>query len=74
MRCPHCEKTTPEKGYCCERAELDTLRTVTDEVIRHLDQEVDVTSIGALDVAEAVEHARNRLVAVRRPNLRARVA
>jgi hypothetical protein len=60
MRCPHCQNTRPEKGYCCEKAELEVLRTVMDEVARHLHSEV--TTASAIGVEkESVAHARDRL-------------
>lgn len=66
MRCTHCHKNQPSRGYCCEKAELETLRAVMDEVSTHLDSEVvSAKSIGALDVVESVQHASGRLRAAR---------
>ncbi|APU88998.1 hypothetical protein Rctr197k_204 [Virus Rctr197k] len=66
MRCPHCQKPVPERGYCCEKRELEALREVVDEVTLHLDSEIIAArSMGALDVVEPVAHATERLKRVR---------
>jgi hypothetical protein len=59
MKCQFCKSTRPATGYCCEQAELETLRVVADEVIRMLDSEV--VSMGNLDVAQTMSEATNRL-------------
>lgn len=62
MICPHCSKPVPEKGYCCERLELETLRAVADDVASYLDTEVVAAqSIGAIDAVEPITHASARL-------------
>jgi hypothetical protein len=61
MRCQYCQHDTPARGYCCERAELETLRAVVDEVSRHLEAEVSAQTMGALDVAESLVHVTERL-------------
>ncbi len=61
MLCAHCQKRVPEKGYCCEKAELDTLRTVVDEAARTLDAECAELSIGAADIADNLRHLRHQL-------------
>lgn len=63
MRCRHCEKTVPSKGYCCEKAELEMLRAVVDEATRNLDAEVQATGMD-LDM-RPFEHVRDRLKSVR---------
>jgi len=66
MLCTHCHKPVPEKGYCCERLELETLRAVTDEVASYLDSEVvSAQSIGTIDAVEPIAHASQRLKTAR---------
>ena len=66
MKCSYCQERIPEKGYCCERAELETLRVVTDEVARMLDMESEeARTIGALDAVEALTLASRRLRSAR---------
>jgi hypothetical protein len=62
MRCQFCHNTVPSKGYCCDRQELETLRSVADEVVQHLNSEVvETASIGSLEALEPVAHAVKRL-------------
>lgn len=63
MLCPYCKKLEPDRGYCCEKAELEVLRTVADEAIRTLDAEAK--TIGAIDIQDSLEHVTQRLRAAR---------
>lgn len=60
--CSHCLTVMPDLGFCCERAELDALRSVTAEVAHILDSEiVSAQSIGASDVVDTIQYASKRL-------------
>ena len=66
--CSFCNKASPKDAFCCERAELEALRSVVDETSRILDSEVVMAqSVGSRDAVEPIMHARNRLREVRRP-------
>ena len=63
MLCPFCRQSPPESGFCCERAELEALREVVDEVAYSLAAEA--TTLGALDARELLLHSVLRLRQVR---------
>lgn len=66
MKCSHCRKLIPSRGYCCERRELDVLRSLVDEVSAHLDAEVvGAQTIGAIDVVDSVALVAHRLKSAR---------
>lgn len=62
----NCTKTTTTTFYCCAEAELEALRSATDEAIQLLNSEIiSAQSIGASDATEAVQLATERLRAAR---------
>lgn len=62
MKCSFCRREAPAKGFCCEKAELDTLRAVTDEVIQVLQMEArDAQTLGSRDSADTLFLASAKL-------------
>jgi len=67
VNCPFCKKAVPKQGYCCEQAELETLRVVMDEAQRILDSEiVAAQSIGGLEAHPVMSHVSEKLRAARK--------
>jgi hypothetical protein len=62
VNCTFCKKATPKQGYCCERAELETLRVVMDEAQQLLNSEVVAAqTIGTLDAHPVMSHVSEKL-------------
>jgi hypothetical protein len=66
--CSYCGKPPQAsgRGFCCDKAELEALREVTDEVLGMLEAESQDLTIGMLDVAPAVSMATEKLRRARR--------
>ena len=66
MICAYCRTDLPETGYCCQEAELATLRAVADEAIAMLECAPVEPTLGYDTYADVVRLTKARLMTARK--------